>query len=300
MRVLILGGAGMLGHKLFQLLPERLGEVACTVRHDQHSSLSRVPLFRDGDVTWGIDAMDFEGVARVVRARRPDVVVNAIGIIKQRPQAHDTIPSIELNSLLPHRLAALLAEWGGRLIHISTDCVFSGRRGGYREDDVPDPLDLYGRSKLLGEVVEAPNAVTLRTSMIGRELFGHRSLLDWFLSRSPGPVTGYRRVIYSGLTTNELAGVVGRLVTGHPELHGLFHVAGRAISKHDLLTLVAKAYALDVMLTPSDEPVSDRSLAGDRFAATAGYTAPDWPALVSALAADRTPYAEWHSLLSHD
>lgn len=300
MRILILGGAGMLGHKLFQLLAGTFDEVACTVRSARHSPLSRVPLFRDGDVIWGIDALDFPSLAQALRQRRPDVVINAIGIIKQRPQASDAVTSIEVNSLLPHRLAVLVEEWGGRLIHFSTDCVFSGNRGAYREEDVPDAADLYGRSKLLGEVVAVPHAVTLRTSMIGRELFGHRSLLDWFLSQVPGRVTGFRRVIYSGLTTNELAEVVSRVVTAHPDLHGLFHVAGQPISKHDLLALIARAYQLDATLVPADEPVSDRSIVGERFTAATGYAAPDWPALVSALVADRTPYAEWGSLLSDD
>jgi len=300
MDVIILGGAGMLGHKVFQLLHGRFDRVSCTIRAPRESRLARLPLFAGRDVSWGVDARDWPALAALLRARRPDVVVNALGVIKQRAAGKDPITSIQVNALLPHQLAALVHEWGGRLIHISSDCVFSGNGSYYRETDPADADDLYGRSKKLGEVTEHPWAVSLRTSMIGRELTTHQSLLDWFLAQNHGEVTGYQRVIYAGSTTVELAGVIANLIATHPGLHGLYHVASPAISKHDLLHLIAAAYRMDVRIRPSADPVSDRSLNGDAFRAATGYVSPAWPRLVADLAADPTPYAEWLRLLEHD
>lgn len=291
--ILVLGGDGMLGHKMFQLLGGRFPSTRCTVRSPRNSGpLSRIPLFQSAAVIDGVDVAD-EGLFRQrLDALRPDVVVNCIGVIKQRDAAQDPIPTITINALLPHRLAAWLRPWNGRLIHFSTDCVFSGSRGGYREDDLTDAVDLYGRTKALGEVRAAPNAVTLRTSIIGRELFHHKSLLDWFL-RQRGLVRGFSRVLYSGVTTNHLAGIVGDIIERHRDLHGLYQVASQAISKHDLLQLVKQAYGLDVEIVADATEVSDRSLNGDRFAGATGYVCPSWPSLVAELAADRTPYSQW-------
>ena len=300
MQVLVLGGGGMLGHKLFQLLTARVGHAACTVRAPKESRLARLPLFAGRDVTWGVDVGDWPALARLLRARRPDVVVNAIGIIKQRAAGQDPIPSIQINALLPHQLAAVVKEWGGRLVHISSDCVFSGLGRDYRESDPTDADDLYGRSKRLGEVTDRPWVLTLRTSMIGRELTTHQSLLDWFLARNHGEATGYQRVIYGGSTTIELAAVIADVITAHPGLHGLYHVASPAITKHDLLRLIADAYQMDVRIVPTLEPVSDRSLNGDLLRAATGYVSPPWPRLIADLAADPTPYAEWLRLLEHD
>ena len=298
MRVLILGGSGMLGHKLLMGLRAAGHEVSCTLReHARTSPLARVPLFAGPNVFWGIDLIDWPSVRALLQSHRPDVVINAAGIIKQRQLAASAIPSIQINSLLPHQLAETLSPWNGRLIHFSTDCVFNGERGNYTEADNCDAADLYGRSKFLGEVTGAPNAVTLRTSIIGRELHHHQSLLDWFLSQNHGEVKGFTRVIYSGLTTNEFITVVDRILTRHPGLSGLYQVASEPLSKHDLLRLIADAFDLDVRIIPTGDPVSDRSFSGAKFTAATGYVAPPWPALVKALASDDTPYGEWHELI---
>ena len=298
MRVLILGGSGMLGHKLLMGLRAAGHDVSCTLRDDKSTSpLARLPLFTSGDVYWGIDVIDWPSLRSLLQTTRPDVVINAVGVIKQRQLASSAIASIQINSLLPHQLADTLSTWNGRLIHFSTDCVFSGDRGHYTESDNCDADDLYGRSKFLGEVTAAPNAITLRSSIIGRELQHHQSLLDWFLSQNHREVKGFTRVIYSGLTTNEFVRVVDRLLTRHPALSGLYQVASDPISKHDLLRLVADAFALDVRIVPAADPVSDRSFSGTKFTAATGYAAPPWPALVQALASDDTPYGEWHALI---
>lgn len=298
MRVLILGGSGMLGHKLLLGLRAAGHQVSCTLRENHSTSpLARLPLFAGPQVYWGIDVIDWPSLRALLRAHQPEVVINAVGIIKQRQLATSAIPSIQINALLPHQLAETIAAWNGRLIHFSSDCVFSGERGHYTEADNCDADDLYGRSKFLGEVTHAPNAVTLRSSIIGRELHHHQSLLDWFLAQNHGEVRGFTRVIYSGLTTNEFVPVVDRLITHHRGLSGLYQVASEPLSKHDLLRLIADAFRLDVRITPTAEPVSDRSFSGTKFTAATGYVAPKWPDLVQALASDDTPYDEWHQLI---
>jgi len=293
MKVVILGAGGMLGHKIFQTLIPIFPETIATIRGTvSEPPFCRIPLFQEESVIEGVDAMDFGRLERLLREMRPQVVINCVGVIKQRAAAKAAIPSIAINALLPHRLAEACGTWGGRLIHFSTDCVFSGRRGGYTEEDPSDAEDLYGKSKCLGEV-STENALTLRTSIIGRELSHFQSLLEWFLSRPGGTVGGYTRAIYSGLTTNYLAELVGKLLVDHPGLSGLYQVASASLSKFDLLILLRNAYSLDMEIVPSDAEICDRSLSGQKFQRATGYCTPSWPELVRQMAEDPTPYDHW-------
>jgi dTDP-4-dehydrorhamnose reductase len=283
----------MLGHKLFQALRERFTNVVGTARQDPTKGpLSRVDLLKGPDVIAHVDVMNIDELTARLRSWEPEFVVNCAGVIKQRAEALSAIPSITVNSLLPHRLAESVSGWGGRLIHFSTDCVFSGRRGCYREDDFPDAEDLYGRTKYLGEVV-GPNAITLRSSIIGRELSHHRSLLDWFLAQRGRRIRGFRRVLYSGITTNEMANVVCRIVSEGASVSGRYQVVSEPISKYDLLCLLRAAYGIDVEIAPDDSEISDRSMVGELFRSATGYVAPSWSDLVTTLASDPTPYGEW-------
>ena len=292
-KIVVLGGAGMLGHKMFQVLRERFENVLCTVREDPRMPpLEQVELLQGNDVVLGVDVTDFAALAATLSAFRPEFVVNCVGVIKQRAEAASPIPSITINSLLPHKLAQMAAQWGGRVIHFSTDCVFNGNRGHYVEEDLSDAEDLYGKTKFLGEVAVA-NALTLRTSIIGRELTEHRSLLDWFLSQQGKAIRGYRRVIYSGVTTNFLAGVVASIIQEHPGLNGLYQVASQPISKYNLLCLLRKEYRLDIRIEPDDLEMSDRSMKSDRLRDAIAYRCPPWPVLACQLAEDNTPYGRW-------
>nr|MBA3672360.1 SDR family oxidoreductase [Gemmatimonadaceae bacterium] len=259
-------------------------------RDDSH--LRRVELLQTADIVEGVDVEQLDALDDVVRQLRPGAVINCVGVIKQRPSATDAIPSITVNALVPHRLARVAAEIGARLVHFSTDCVFSGSRGDYGEEDFPDAYDLYGRSKFLGEVA-TPNALTLRTSIIGRELQHHRSLLDWFLAQRGGTVRGYERVFWSGVTTNHLASLVGDLLAYAPALGGVYQVAGQKLSKYDLLLRLRAAYGLDVEIVPDSEVTMDRSLRGDRLFEATGYRSPSWDEMLSELATDPTPYDRW-------
>jgi dTDP-4-dehydrorhamnose reductase len=292
-RIVVLGGTGMLGHKLFQVLRTRFPGTIATTRENVHvPRFSSVTLLSGSDVLSGVDVVDFDALRARLERLAPNVIVNCIGVIKQRDEAKNPIPSVTLNALFPHRLAEAAAAWGGRIIHFSTDCVFSGRKGNYSEEDPSDADDLYGRSKFLGEVA-TPNAITLRTSIIGRELTEHRSLLDWFLSQKGKKVRGFRNVIYSGITTNEMANVVSLIISSFPRLSGLFHVVSEPITKYDLLLQVREAYGLEIEVEPEDREVSDRSMRGEKFHEATGWRAPSWPEMVRALAADATPYRAW-------
>ncbi len=279
-RVLILGASGMLGHTALRYLssqPEL--DVVGSLRAPKPALQALAPQAR---LVAGVDVENPDALAALLAQVRPDVVLNAVGVVKQLAAADDPLVALPINALLPHRLARLCDLVGARLIHVSTDCVFTGRQGLYRESDVPDALDLYGRSKLLGEV-DYPNAVTLRTSIIGPELGGGaQGLVGWFLAQR-GEVKGFTRAVFSGLPTLELARVIHRHVLPRPELRGVWHVSTAPIDKHALLGLVKQAWGRDTVIRPDDQLVIDRSLDSSRFRETTGYQPATWPELVQAM-----------------
>jgi len=232
-------------------------------------------------VVIGHDVNNPDQLVNLFERTRPDFVINCVGLVKQIDQVHDPLQTIPINSLLPHRLANLCDVAGARLVHISTDCVFSGTKGMYNETNVADANDLYGRSKYLGEV-DYPHAITLRTSIIGHELDGARSLVGWFLSQT-GSVKGFKRAIFSGLPTVEIAQLICDHVIPHPELHGLYHVSADPINKFDLLTLVAQAYEKTIDINPDDQLIIDRSLDSSRFRQATGFIPKAWPELIRSM-----------------
>jgi dTDP-4-dehydrorhamnose reductase len=292
MRVLILGGAGMLGHKLVQQLGPKF-ETWVTFRGNARD-YAEYGIFDEQRAISGVDVSAFDTVVRAVAKVKPQAVINCIGIIKQLATATDPLLSIETNSLFPHRLANLCAAAGARVIHISTDCVFSGARGQYQETDPSDAQDLYGRTKFLGEI-SGDGALTLRTSIIGRELRTTTGLVEWFLAQRGKRVQGWRRAIYTGFPTLTLAGVIADILENHPRLSGLYQVASQPIDKYELLCLVRDAYRVDAELEPFDGIAIDRSLDGSRFREATGFRAPSWKELVQQMAADPTPYEVWRT-----
>lgn len=278
MKILILGVTGMLGHAVMRTLYE--SEDGYTVYGTLRSpaGLRHFPNIPADRFMTHVDVENSDNLTETFGRVRPDVVINCIGLIKQHGSAKDPLIALPLNAMLPHRIVRLCALMGARMIHISTDCVFDGAKGGYLETDPSDASDLYGKSKFLGEV-HAPHTITLRTSIIGHELGGTNSLLNWFLSQD-GTVKGFTRAIFSGLPTVALAGVIRDHVLPAPDLSGLYHVAANPISKFDLLTLVAEIYNKDITLVPDDKLVIDRSLNGSRFAAATDFTPPSWPDLI--------------------
>lgn len=280
MRILVVGGSGMLGHTAYRVFAGTPGiEAFATLRSEARRNFFPGPL--QAGLFAGIDATAPDTIANVLDQCRPDVVVNCVGLVKQLKASSLPLAALPINSVFPHRLAKLCSLVGARLIHLSTDCVFSGRRGSYVETDFPDADDLYGRSKLLGEVDE-PHAITLRTSIIGREPENRNGLVEWLLSKN-GRVRGFTNAVFSGLTTDELSRVILDRVLPYPDLHGVWHVSAAPITKHDLLVLLRDAYGLSVDIEPDPVLVLDRSLDSSRFKAATGYTPPDWPQMVTTM-----------------
>lgn len=283
----------MLGHKVFQTLSHTY-DVYATFR-DVDGPWRRYPVYAavEADhLLGGIDAMNFDSIVSAFARVRPDVVINCIGIIKQLKAAHDPIVSLNLNALFPHRVAELCAAARVRLVHVSTDCVFSGRKGNYTEDDIPDPEDLYGRTKLLGEI-NREGCLTLRTSIIGRDFQKNSGLLEWFLSQQGKSIQGYKNAIYTGVTTQALAQIIGNVINTHPQLWGLYQVASEPISKYELLCKIRDAMQLDIDIAPYDNALCDRSMSAARFIATTNYRIPSWNVMIAMLVEDPTPYDEW-------
>ncbi|MBF6620159.1 MAG: SDR family oxidoreductase [Patulibacter sp.] len=286
-RVLVLGAGGMLGHKLVQRLGSRF-DVESTLRADALPEGYEQVLDADR-IRFGVRADRFETVERAIETTAPDVVVNAIGIVKQLPDADREGPTMEINARFPHELAAFARPRGIRVVQISTDCVFSGDRGGYAESDAPDPVDLYGRSKLEGELDE-PGTLTVRTSIVGRELRDAHGLFEWFLGNEGARVRGFSHAIFSGLTTAALSDLVGDLIADHPDLHGVWHASAAPIDKLSLLQRLASAMHLTIEIEPDDRLRIDRSLDSSRLRAATGWEAPSWTEMLEAVAADPTPY----------
>lgn len=277
-RVLVLGTTGMLGSAVFRTFDDDgTYEVWGTLR--SHADLRYFSESQCTRMLTGCDVLDQDGLVSVISRVRPQVVINCIGLIKQLSDSNDPLTALPINAMFPHRLARLCGLSGARLIHVSTDCVFSGRKGKYTESDISDAEDLYGKSKYIGELHDVSHAITLRTSIIGHELHSNHALVDWFLSQQ-GPVQGYSRTIFSGLPTVELARVMKDFVLPHSELSGLYHVGAQAISKHELLHLIAAQYGKNVDIELDDAHILDRSLDCTRFRAATNYVAPEWPELI--------------------
>lgn len=272
----------MLGHEAIRVLAPDF-EVWGSCRHPEELPDLGIPAER---LLGGLDATDANLAHELVYNVRPDIVINAVGIVKQRAESKMAVPSVQINALWPHVLAEACERVGARLVHVSTDCVFSGSRGGYTEDDVPDAFDLYGRSKLLGEVTGRDNAITLRTSIIGWQLGRPTGLVGWFATHRDEALKGYTRAIFSGLTTHALTEMIRDVVMPDASLSGLWHVSADPIDKYTLLTELAAHLGWDVDITPVDEPVIDRSLDSTLFRERTGWAPPSWDEMLEKLAAD--------------
>lgn len=282
MKVLVLGANGMIGSTVLRVLARNADwEVMGSVRNER---FPEALLRKQAKLISGIDLANPDQLMRLFAEDCPDVVVNCAGLTKHLPEGNLPIPALTMNALLPHRLVEFCRIADARLIHVSTDCVFSGRKGNYREDDQPDATDIYGKTKHLGEV-DGPGVVTLRTSTIGHEIGTKHGLLEWFLAQDK--CKGYRRAIFSGLPTVEFANVVRDVVIPNRTLSGLYHVGADPIDKDSLLHLIAQAYGKAIEIEADDQVAIDRSLDSGKFSAATGYRAPDWPSLITTMHDDR-------------
>jgi dTDP-4-dehydrorhamnose reductase len=282
MKVLVLGGSGMIGSTLLRILSLNSNwEIVGSIRaNDKSPSQARAA------ISWvcGVDLTNPYHMSKLFKTINPNVVVNCAGLTKHLPYGNNPLTALNLNALMPHHLAEFCDLTGARLIHVSTDCVFSGKKGNYCEDDEPDATDIYGKTKHLGEVT-GPRHVTLRTSTIGHELGTRYGLLEWFLAQTH--CKGYQKAIFSGLPTIELARVICDIVIPNDSLQGLYHVGAEAIDKDTLLRLIARVYRKQIDITTDDQVVIDRSLDSKRFMAATGYRTPSWPQMIDAMYQDK-------------
>lgn len=286
MRIMIFGATGMLGHKLVQEF-SKTDEVYAAARMSKFGKLEETGIIdpaRLVSFSMHYDVMEALSCS-------PDVVINCIGVVKQVKEASDPLACVTVNSLFPHKLNQACGLRGARLIHVSTDCVFDGDEGPYNEESPPRPTDLYGRSKLLGEVSDAPG-VTLRTSIIGREISATTGLIEWFLSRRRKNVKGFANALYTGFTTIEFARVI-RAALDVPLEPGVYHASSDAISKFDLLRMVRDEFGLSITLQKDEEFHCDRRLDSCRFRMLTTYQPPTWEEMIAEMAADPTPYEKW-------
>ena len=278
MNVLVLGASGMIGRTMFRVLSQESGwDVSGSIRSKEYEGTPLGKVFTD------IDLINSDHLVKLFSKAKPDIVVNCAGLTKHVPEGNDPISALNMNALLPHRLAAQCSVAGARLIHISTDCVFSGRSGSYQENDETDALDVYGKTKALGEVT-SENAITLRTSTIGHEHGTKFGLLEWFLAQQE--CKGYQHAIFSGLPTVELARVVRDIVIPNSSLTGLYNVGAKPIDKFSLLNLIAKVYKKNTKIEIEDEFRIDRSLDVEKFSNATGYRATAWPELIESMYQD--------------
>ena len=290
MKILILGGHGMLGHRLWINL-QKEHEVWVTVRQDSSPFPDR-PEFPPDYICTDVNAFNFDQVIRALASTQPDLVINCIGLIKQKGNlAQNSFTAISLNALLPHRISLVCQASNTRVIHISTDCVFTGKKGNYVETDPSDAEDLYGRTKFLGEVAYSPNSITLRTSIVGRELNTRLGLIEWFLSNRDGDtIRGYQHAIYTGFSTDELSRIIAKHIIPRPELNGLYHLASNPISKYDLLSLANEAFNRKINILADEDFFCDRSLDSTRFCHLMDYHPPSWPEMIREMAENSKIY----------
>ncbi|MBK7891743.1 MAG: SDR family oxidoreductase [Bdellovibrionales bacterium] len=290
MRILILGGGGMLGHKLWQILNQRFSDVHVTLLQKQ-TAYSQYPLFSPPNVYDEFDATNRSALWRLLDTVVPDIICNCIGLTLRKQVPSPSEAYIQLNSLLPHRLAEWCGTSQARLIHYSTDCVFKGDIGGYTEESTPDAKDIYGRSKMLGEV-DSPKALILRSSIIGRELKSRTELVEWLLAQNNKTITGYRQAFYTGVTTLQMSHLTSDIIANHSYLNGLYHIASDVISKYELLRLLAKEYGVNVNIVPSDAVIVKKNLIGSKFRTATGLHIPSWSEMISSMALDNSIYKQ--------
>jgi len=287
-KILIFGASGMLGHMLIRVLSPHHHVVGTTrSQYNAHSPLKRI--MNGNNLINLVDVRDLPRVEKVIHETKPDVIINCVGLIKQKMEPENSVDAIQLNSLFPHQLAEICHKSNIRFIHFSTDCVFQGTSGIKRLSDAPNATDLYGLSKLLGELNTSP-CLTLRTSIVGRQLFGSESLFEWAISQRGTTVNGYKNAIYTGLTTLQLSQIIKRLIEDFPELSGTHQVASLPISKFELISKLNDHLKLNLRIQPETEFICDRTLDGTEFNQSTNIDIPSWDEMLTEFSADQSFY----------
>jgi dTDP-4-dehydrorhamnose reductase len=288
MKVCVLGAGGLLGHMLIRVLSES-NDVFGTTREKPNISSPLANFLSLEKWIGGVDASVPHSIEKIFDTDQFDVAINCIGLIKQRDSIVSDSETMLINGEFPHHLAQIANSHDTQVIHISTDCVFSGTKGSYLESDTPDPVDVYGKSKLLGELIDSNN-LTLRTSHIGRELTVKKSFVEWLVSQRGGHVNGYSHAIYSGLTTQALARTISKLLLGNSHLTSLFHVSSQPISKLEIINKLNELLDLQLTVTPDASVQINRSLNSEKFQNATSISPQTWDEMLSDLCQDQKTY----------
>jgi dTDP-4-dehydrorhamnose reductase len=285
LRVLILGASGMIGHRMWATLGER-HEAIGVLRRTELGPLASIPGIDLKNAILGIEIQNISKLTKIIEETKPDIVLNCIGIVKQLKDSSDHLKSITLNALFPHQLAKVCADNNARMIQFSSDCVFDGKKGYYKESDLPNDQDLYGRTKAMGEVDYLKNVLTMRTSSIGREVFPHGGLIEWFIGNSGKSITGYKKAIYSGFPSKRLGNIIADYIIPNSTLSGIVHVAGTPIDKFSLLNMIKDHFQLKIEILANDQVSIERSLNYEHFSKITGFVAPSWKEMMKDLEVD--------------
>lgn len=285
MKILVLGAGGMIGHKMYQVLSMEYPETyACFKRgFDEYKELG---LFNQSYVIDDIDVYEFGKLEKMLNQLRPNVILNCVGITLRKKEIQNLEYCLEVNSLMPHRLKCWSAQNNAYLVHFSTDCVFDGAIGEYTENSPPSAKDNYGKTKYLGEVL-GPRCLTLRGSMIGRELYGKTELLEWALAQRGKTIKGYANALYSGVTTSIMAELVTRILKLPSRLEGVYQVSSEPISKLDLLRKINHVFDLKMQIDEDCSYVSKKDLNSSKIRREIGFVCPSWDEMINQLAAEK-------------
>jgi dTDP-4-dehydrorhamnose reductase len=288
MKIAIIGATGMIGHRLWSGLSSN-HDVFALVRR-KATEIPNLPNIKRDQIYEGMNIENFDSLSKRLSQIGPDVVFNCVGVVKQLKLAKSYTHSIELNSLFPHKLASLGETLGFRIIQFSSDCIFDGRKGQYTEDDLPNATDIYGRTKALGEVADGEHVLTLRTSFLGREIFPHGGLINWFESQAGGKIKGFSKAIYSGLPAQCFVELLNDTILPNKGLKGLYHLSSEPIDKYRLLKMAREVLDLDIEIEKDESFEIDRSLNCRKFSLETGYSPLKWEEMISKLAVDQEFY----------
>ncbi len=288
LKVIILGASGLIGHTLLRELSKDFDVYG--VLHKPKEKYNSI-FFDAYKTISNIDVLQIERLRESIKGVNPDVILNCTGITTRKINKNNIPDAISLNAAFPHKLAWIAKETNSRVIHFSTDCVFNGKIGNHKEMDTTDADNIYGRTKALGELKEYDNCLTLRSSFIGQELFDKTELLDWFLAQEGNKIKGYRKTLYSGVSTIFMTTIVKKIILDHPTLHGLFNLAPpNPISKYDLLGIAKKEFCVNVEIVPDDYNIHSPTLDGSRLRNKLNINIPNWQKMMSDLARHKLDY----------
>lgn len=279
MRVLILGADGMIGHKMAQTFAKYPIDLGLNSRYN--SKFIRKIFPKASIFEYDLNKKKIE---QLLNYYNPEFIINAVGITIRRGACGDQKTNY-INAILPREIDTWCMSNNKKQIHFSTDCVFSGKKGNYSDFDLTDADDSYGKTKGLGEI-NSDNTLTIRSSMIGRELFNNTELLEWVVKHKNQKINGFDNAVYSGVTTLWMSKTVYKIIKNLPKLSGIWNVSSRPISKYELIKKINDQFMLNIDIVRDSSFYSNKSLNSNRFFSETNFEIPNWDDMLSELYRD--------------